>query len=259
MSTLNYWYSNVDYKQRGLTHIFGVCLVFALISSIFTVAFGSFSLQDTALLPLLLLTLVGAFPYVEVAVKADNASTSPKVLTASLFKKHLSNRSSKYTILTSRLAMYQPIYAALCVISFAMVSIYLTLGKKFINIKTVIGFLILQVPFNPLCGFNPVVTRLLRMPESRFVTQSNIFQSLTRYNANKFSPDTVPVENIMNRSTEILFKNEPLPTTTKVATKNSTQNSTNEKTNVKTNDKTNDNKNNKTTKEILAMLKNPQV
>ena len=88
MSTLNYWYSNVDYKQRSLTDIFGACLVCAIISSMFILAFGTFILEDIAFVPLLLLTLVAAFPYVEVAVKANSSSTSPRVLTAASYKKH---------------------------------------------------------------------------------------------------------------------------------------------------------------------------
>ena len=209
MSTLNYWYSNVDYKQRSLTDIFGACLVCAIISSMFILAFGTFILEDIAFVPLLLLTLVAAFHYVEVAVKANSSSTSPRVLTAASYKKHIFNRSSKYTILTSRLGVFQPIYGAFCVISFLLVSINKILGEEMINKKTVVGFLIIQVPFNPLLGFNPIPVRLMRMPESRFVTQNSIFQSLSDYETNKFSPEVTPQQDIMNTSTRIQLTNKP--------------------------------------------------
>ena len=209
MSTLNYWYSNVDYKQRSLTNIFGACLVCATISSMLILAFGTITLEDVAFVPLLLLTLVAAFPYVEVAIKTNSSSTSPRVLTAASYKKHIFNRSSKYIILTSRLGVFQPIYAAFCVISFLLISINKILGEDMISKKTVAGFLIIQVPFNPLLGFNPIPVRLMRMPESRFVTQNSIFQSLTSYETNKFSPEVTREQDIMNTSTRIQLTNKP--------------------------------------------------
>ena len=210
MSTVNYWYSNVDYKQRSLTNIFGACLVCATISSMFILAFGTFTIEDVAFVPLLLLTLVAAFPYVEVAVKANSSNTSPPVLTAASYKKHIFNRSSKYTILTSRLGVFQPIYAAFCMISFLLISVNKILGEEMINKKTVVGFLILQVPFNPLLGFNPIPVHLMRMPESRFVTQNSIFQSLESYEHknNKFSPDVTREQNIMHTSKRFQLTNK---------------------------------------------------
>ena len=188
-------------------------MVFATLSFMFIIAFGTFSIEDIALIPLLLLTLVAAFPYVEVAVKANASSNSPHILTAASYKKHIFNRSSKYTLLTSRLGVLQPIYAALCIISFILISINKILGDEMINKKTVVGFLILQVPFNPLLGFNPITVRLLRMPESRFVTQNNILESFESHESNKFSPDVTLEQDIINTSTQFQLRNKVLQNT----------------------------------------------
>jgi len=245
MSTLNYWYSNVDYKQRSLTDIFGVCLVFATISSMFIVAFGTLTLEDVAFVPLLLLTLVAAFPYVEVAVKANSSSTSPRVLTAASYKKHIFSRSSKYTILTSRLGVFQPMYAAFCIISFLLISINKILGEEMISKKTVAGFLIMQVPFNPLFGFNPIPVRLMRMPESRFVTQNNIFDSMPSYEPKRFSPQVRGEQDIMNTSTRIQIANKP-----KQLEQSNTLSNKQEASSKQANNSRNRNK------EIFSMLKN---
>lgn len=260
MSTLNYWYSDIDYKHQSLTNIFGACLVWAAISSMFILAFGSFTLEDIAFVPLLLLTLVSAFPYVEVAVKANSSSASPRVLTATSYKKHILNRSSKYTIITSRLGVFQPIYAALCVISFLLLSINKILGEEMISKKTVAAILIIQIPFNPLLGFNPIAVRLLRMPESRFVTQSNIFQSLASYETSHFSPEVTHQEDIMNTSTRIKLTNKP--TQVEQATKPSTTPSTTPPTTPSTTPTTEVSKNrtNHTTRnrnnKLLSIFKN---
>lgn len=209
MSTLDYWNSNINYKQRILTHMFGACLVCATISCMLILTFGTLTMDDIALIPLLLLTLLAAFPYVEVAVKTNTSSITPNVLTVTSYKKHIYNKSSKYTILTSRLGVFQPIYAALCIISFLLVCINKVLGDDMINKKTVAGLLILQVPFNPLLGFNPIPVRLLRMPESRFVTQNTISQSVASYQNTRFSPDVTPQQDIMNTSTRIELRNKP--------------------------------------------------
>tara|TARA_B100001175_G_scaffold308013_1_gene307922 strand:- start:3489 stop:3755 length:267 start_codon:yes stop_codon:yes gene_type:complete len=47
------------------------------------------------------------------------------------------------------------------------------------------------------------------MPESRFVTQNSIFQSLSDYETNKFSPEVTPQQDIMNTSTRIQLTNKP--------------------------------------------------
>lgn len=257
MSTVNYWYSNIEYKQQSLSNIFGACLVYAALSSMFILAFGRFTIEDIALVPLLLLTLLAAFPYVEVAVKANSSSTSPRVLTAVSYKKHIFNVSSKYTILTSRLGVFQPIYATLCIISFLLISINKIFGDEMINKKTVVGFLILQVPFNPLLGFNPIPVRLLRMPESRFVTQNSILQSLQSYESQTFSPNVIREQDILNTSTQFQLRNTPLKNTTtntpvqvlKNITTNTPQPSKNRKNR-------NDSKTRNRNKELLSILKN---
>ena len=177
MSTVNYWHSNVDYKQSALTTLFGYCAVLAAVAFMFVIAFGNLALDDIALLPLILLTLVAAFPYVPVATRnADSAA--PRVLTARTYREQLKNASPPYKILSSRLAVMQPIYAAMCVMSLLLVAAYKILGEKIVGKKLVIAALVIQVPFNPLVGFNPLATMLLGIPESKFVTHANITRTL---------------------------------------------------------------------------------
>jgi hypothetical protein len=47
------------------------------------------------------------------------------------------------------------------------------------------------------------------MPESRFVTQDIILQSLASYESNKFSPEVTREQDIMNTSTRIQLTNKP--------------------------------------------------
>ena len=177
MSSLNYWKSNINYKTKSLGNLFGVCVVFASVVSMFVLAFGSVSIADIAFIPLLVLTIVAAFPYIEVAIRVDTDKTRPHALTSKTYKNGMQT-NTRYTILSSRLAMMQPVYAFLCIGSFLMFSIHKILGNNYIHKKVIVALLLMQIPLNPLLGFNPIATRLIRTSESRFIRQENVHRSI---------------------------------------------------------------------------------
>ena len=170
--TVGIWENTLKNKTSTLKNAFGVCVLIAVISLTAVLAFAKYELKDVPLVLLLLMSLISTIPYIEVAVPEKN-SLQRKHVTVDNWRQRLGT-NDKYTILSSSLHFLQPMYAMFCVLSFILFAVHKIFGSSYVTHKFVLLILVIQLPFNPLAGFNPFATFMIRQHTAKHITQENL-------------------------------------------------------------------------------------
>lgn len=209
------WANTLTSKRRRLRSTFGIACVVAVVSLACVLALSKIVRRDLVLLALLALTLVAAVPYIEVAVPAGGRRSSSSATSSgaeaagasappirSSFYNRLRRKPARRAavvtdlqwqaglggrerldVLSSRAHFLQPMLPIFSMIGFVMFGLYKCAGEQVVTYHTVLLLLLVQLPFNPLLGYNPLGKYLLRQPVSRTVTQQNVRRFLNAQRA----------------------------------------------------------------------------
>ena len=171
------WVNTLQKKTDSLRNALGVTAIIGILSLIAVLAFSHYEVRDVIILVLLLYSLIGCVPYVEVAkVKTNNAFFS-KQLTLMNWKNEIKNGS--YDVLSSNLHFMQPFFPLMSALSFLLFLVHKIGGNEYVHYNTVLSILIIQVPFNHALGLNPLGAYLTRQSTSNHITQGNLKRYLS--------------------------------------------------------------------------------
>lgn len=191
---INSWISNLEQKTRILNRSFLITITFGIVCMLVIVLFSRFELTDILILILLLISIWGCSPYIEVATRKNKNSFFASRLTFGNWKNELVKKG-QYNILSSNIHFMQPFFPIMSVLSFLLFTIHKVIGSDFVSLNTVVLLLLIQIPFNNMGGFNPIGIALTRQRKSQHVTQDELKSFLknnseNRLNLNRTRPPT---------------------------------------------------------------------
>lgn len=174
------WQNTLNNKQKVLQNIFGIILVMAFLVFIAVFTFSSYKVKDAMLVSLIFYSVIGCYPYIEVAkLKNDGNSFFPRRLTISNWKNEI-KKNEKYDILSSNTHILNSVFPVLAILSIIMFFIYKIFGEDYVTYKTVLILLLIQVPFNSVFGLNPLGVSLARQSVSKHISQNDLKRYLNR-------------------------------------------------------------------------------
>lgn len=184
---INMWLHMLQEKQEMLRSSCVVCVIFACLVLFSVLVFSAYKMQDILLIGLLTYSLVATIPYIQLGIAKDKGT---------IFKTKMSNidwsdklYTGEFNVLSPSLNFLQPIYAMLCLLSFTLYLCHKNLGDDYVTYDLMLIFLIIQMPFNPVLGLNPLGSYLIRGKKSKFVTQDDLKLFLNPLPNNKLRKD----------------------------------------------------------------------
>ena len=171
------WSNTLNNKYNELHYTFGVTLVIACIVLPSIFAFAEYSMKDLAVVVLLLYSLLGCVPYIEVAQVKNEDSFFTKRLTVLNWKTEI-KKNGEYNVLSSNIGVLNAVFPVVTIISFLLFFANKILGEAYVNSNTVLMILLIQTPFNSAFGLNPLGVAITRQNISKHVTQDDLKEFL---------------------------------------------------------------------------------
>lgn len=179
---VRHWINTLENKTDMLRSSFGVTAIFGFMCLLMVLALAKYNFSDILIVSLLVYSLIGCVPYIEVATIKNNNTFSADHLTIYNWRKGI-QKNTKYNILSSNIHFLHPIFPVITILSFLLFTIHKIFGDKIVNVNTVILVLIIQIPFNNFLGLNPLGVFLTRQTKSKFINQNNLKTFLFNGNA----------------------------------------------------------------------------
>ena len=201
---INVWSNTLQNKADSLRNFFGVTIVLSLIVFTSVIAFSKYTIKDITIVLLLLYSVIGCVPYIEVAQVKNDDSFFTKRLTVLNWKNEI-RKNGDYNVLSSNLNILNSVFPVVTVICLVMFFVYKIFGEDYVNFNTILILLLIQTPFNPALGLNPLGVSLMRQNISKHVTQNDLKKYLGKINSPNFS--SISIRKI-NKGTPIVNIND---------------------------------------------------
>lgn len=199
------WSNTLNNKDDELTRTYGFTIVLSVLVFASVVAFSEYFVKDVPIVILLVISVLGCSPYIEIAQVKNNASFFKKRLTLSNWKYEI--KSGEYDVLSSNLNLLNvifPVTTTLCLVLFFVHKIF---GDEYVNFNTILILLLIQIPFNTFFGWNPLATTIMRQHVSKHVSQADLQKYLAKNNQDRSTSfvaklntpfNATPLQNIMS-------------------------------------------------------------
>lgn len=198
---INMWSNTLKNKSDTLRDVSGFTLVIAMIVFTSVYAFSEYTFKDIPIMLLLVYSLIGCKPYIEVAQVKNDDSFFTKRLTVSNWKEEI-KKNGEYNILSSNLNILSSVFPVVTVTSLVLFFAYKIFGENYVNSNTILLILIIQTPFNTALGLNPLGLSIMRQNVSKHITQNDLKKYLG--GANKRADfSSIPIRKI-NKGTPIV-------------------------------------------------------
>jgi hypothetical protein len=198
---INLWSNTLKNKSDSLRYIFGITTVVAMVVFTSVLAFSEYTLKDVTIVLLLLYSLIGCVPYIEVAQVKNDDSFFTKRLTFLNWKEEI-RKNGEYNILSSNLNILNSVFPVVTITCFILFFAYKIFGENYVNSNTILIILLVQTPFNTALGLNPLGVSIMRQNISKHVTQNDLkkYLGVNNKKSNLFS---IPIRKT-NRGTPIV-------------------------------------------------------
>lgn len=197
---INIWSNTLQNKADSLRNFFGVALVLSLIVFTSVIAFSEYTMKDILLILLLLYSVIGCVPYIEVAQVKNDDSFFTKRLTILNWRNEI-RKNGDYNVLSSNLHILNGVFPTVTVICLLMFFVHKIFGKDYVKFNTILIILLIQTPFNPALGLNPLGVSVMRQNISKHLTQNDLKKYLGKINSVNLSSISIRK---MNRATPIV-------------------------------------------------------
>jgi hypothetical protein len=165
-------------------------------------AFGTYEMDDIPIVALLILSVISTVPVVEVARLRDSVGLFRRRLTMDTWRQGIVG-PEKYDVLSSGMTFMQPAYAVACIISAVLFATYKLGGDRYLTRHALLIILLLQLPLNPIFGWNPLAMSMLQGKVSKFVQQSDLRNYMMQSRSNNLNRR----QNNRNRSSTLQKNN----------------------------------------------------
>lgn len=183
---INIWSNTLQNKSDSLRNFFGVALVLSLIVFTSIIAFSEYTMKDITIVLLLMYSVVGCVPYIEVAQVKNDDSFFTKRLTVLNWKDEI-RKNGSYNVLSSNLNILNAVFPVITILCLIMFFVHKIFGEDYVNFNTVLIILLIQMPFNTALGLNPLGVSVMRQNISKHVTQNDLKKYLGKINSPNFS------------------------------------------------------------------------
>ena len=199
-NTLNFkkriklWSNTLQNKSDSLRYTFGVTLVLSLMIFTAVIAFSEYNMKDLTIVMLLIYSVIGCVPFIEVAQVKNDDSFFTKRLTILNWKNEI-RKNGTYNILSSNLNILNsvfPVVTILCLVLFFVNKIF---GDAYVNFNTILIILLIQTPFNTALGLNPLGVAVMRQNVSKHITQDDLKKYLGKNKTFDFDSISTPRNN----------------------------------------------------------------
>ncbi len=202
--SVSIWANTLENKTNSLRNGFGVTFVIGMFSLVFVLALSKYNSSDIIPVLLLMYSLIGSVPYIEVATSKNESNILfQRRLTIVNYKNEL--KRGNFDILSSNTHFLQPMFPMLTSVSFLLFAVYKIAGEEYVTYNTVLFFLIMQIPFNHALGLNPLGAFISRQSVSKHVTQQNLVNFF-----NKSKQNQVTYNNTTSTTSNRKFNNRQL-------------------------------------------------
>ena len=171
--TVNQWVNTLESRASQLQSASGAAIVVTGIILAAVLAFGTYEMDDIPIVALLILSVISTVPVVEVARMRDSTGLFSRRLTMDTWRQGIMG-PQKYDVLSSGMTFMQPAYAVTSILSAVLFATYKLGGERYLTRHALLVILLLQLPFNPIFGWNPLAMSMLQGKVSKFVQQSDL-------------------------------------------------------------------------------------
>ena len=197
---INIWSNTLQNKSDSLRNFFGVALVLSLIVFTSVIAFSEYTMKDISIILLLLYSVIGCVPYIEVAQVKNDDSFFTKRLTVLNWKDEI-RKDGNYNVLSSNLLVLHAVFPLVTILCLFMFLVHKIFGETYVHFNTILILLLIQTPFNTALGLNPLGVSVIRQNISKHVTQNDLKRYIGKINSPNFS--SISIKKI-NRGTPIV-------------------------------------------------------
>lgn len=177
---VNLWENTLKNKESSLSNLFNLNILFAFIvfGSVFLMS--KFTDRDGLIVTLLVLNIIGCYPYIEVAQVQSSNSLFARGVSTSSWRAAFKNTNDRYNVLSSNVHINQTVFPILTFMSCFLFLVHKVFGDEYVTFNTVVIIQLIQLPFNSFLGMNPLGIYMTRQNVSKHITQNELRRHLNR-------------------------------------------------------------------------------
>jgi len=190
-SGTNVWVRTTQRKQKMMRRMFNILLISFVIVICVTLVFSKLERKDLLIIFLLLVGVLGAKPYFEVAALKNKNAFQKNTLTNQSWQRVLIKPRSEvgnYSILNSTPHFLQSANYVMNFICLGLFALHKFFGKDLVTYNLLIICCIIQLLGNPLAGYNPLALFLIRSKETTKNTSQNEIRNYLKSNSSRIIP-----------------------------------------------------------------------